>query len=72
MTGGAPNTFRIPTLWGASRTAPYFHDNSAETLEELVQHYDDIIVIDFGVRLGFSARLSAQDKTDIVAFMNLL
>jgi hypothetical protein len=23
------NAFKTPTLWGVSRTAPYFHDNSA-------------------------------------------
>jgi len=33
------NAFKIPTLWGVSRTAPYFHDNSARTLEDLVAHY---------------------------------
>ena len=27
--------FKIPTLWGVKRTAPYFHDNSANTLEEV-------------------------------------
>ncbi len=27
------NAFKIPSLWGAARTAPYFHDNSAKTLE---------------------------------------
>lgn len=36
----APEVFhRIPTLWGIRRTAPYFHDNSAMTLEDTVRHY---------------------------------
>jgi cytochrome c peroxidase len=30
---------RIPSLWGVGRTAPYFHDNSAATLEDVVRHY---------------------------------
>ena len=31
--------FDIPGLHGISRTAPYFHNNSADTLEEVVDHY---------------------------------
>lgn len=30
---------RIPTLWGIRHTAPYFHDNSATTLEDSARHY---------------------------------
>ena len=29
----------MPGLRGISKTAPYFHNNSAETLEEVVDHY---------------------------------
>jgi cytochrome c peroxidase len=29
----------IPALHGISNTAPYFHNNSAATLEEVVDHY---------------------------------
>jgi hypothetical protein len=29
----------IPGLRGISKTAPYFHNNSADTLEEVVNHY---------------------------------
>jgi len=31
--------FKIPTLWGVKHTAPYFHDNSMKTLEEVAEHY---------------------------------
>ena len=31
--------FDVPGLRGISRTAPYFHNNSAATLEDVVQHY---------------------------------
>jgi cytochrome c peroxidase len=42
--GGAPptddwNKFDMPGLRGLSKTAPYFHNNSAATLEEMVDHY---------------------------------
>ena len=33
------NFFDIPTLYGISKTAPYFHDNSAATLEDVMRHY---------------------------------
>ena len=29
----------MPGLRGISKTAPYFHNNSAATLEEMVDHY---------------------------------
>ena len=31
--------FDVPSLRGISRTAPYFHNNTAATLEEVVEHY---------------------------------
>ena len=31
--------FDVPTLLGVSKTAPYFHDNSAATLEQVIEHY---------------------------------
>ena len=43
MGGPAPqddwNKFDMPGLRGISHTAPYFHNNSAATLEEVVDHY---------------------------------
>lgn len=33
------NFFDIPALYGMSRTAPYFHDNSAATIHDVVRHY---------------------------------
>ena len=36
--------FRVPPLRNVALTAPYFHDGSFETLEEVVEHYDDIKV----------------------------
>jgi cytochrome c peroxidase len=44
FVGGAPptddwNKFDVPGLHGISKTAPYFHNNSAATLEDVVEHY---------------------------------
>lgn len=34
------NAFKIPQLRGIGRTAPYFHDNSAGTLQDVIDHYN--------------------------------
>jgi cytochrome c peroxidase len=34
------NKLDVPQLHGIGRTAPYFHNNSADTLEEVLDHYD--------------------------------
>jgi cytochrome c peroxidase len=44
FVGGPPpqddwNKFDVPGLRGISRTAPYFHNNSAARLEDVVDHY---------------------------------
>ena len=33
------NFFKILPLWGVKDTAPYFHDNSAKTLEDVAEQY---------------------------------
>jgi hypothetical protein len=72
---GAPlftslNSFKIPTLWGVKNTAPYFHDNSAKDLNEVVDHYADFLFATLPP--PFTTILSEQDKADIVAYLNLL
>jgi len=44
FVGGPPalddwNKFDMPGLRGIRKTSPYFHNNSAATLEEVVDHY---------------------------------
>jgi hypothetical protein len=60
--------FKIPSLWGVKQTAPYFHDNSAKTLEEVAAFYTDL----FANNPDFPVQLTAQDEADIVAFLKLL
>jgi cytochrome c peroxidase len=62
------NAFKISSLWGGGRTAPYFHDNSAKTLEDVVAHYAKFFE---SVSEG-ALKLSEQDKADIVAYLKLL
>jgi cytochrome c peroxidase len=77
ITGIAPNddptfenvnAFKISPLRGIRRTAPYFHDNSAKTLEDVVRHYANF----FNVVTNGVIVLSDQDQADIVAFLKLL
>jgi cytochrome c peroxidase len=70
--------FKIPTLWGTPNTPPYFHDNSAKNLEEVLEQYN-FMFQDFpgfadaaGCDPEAAECLSEQDRADIVAFMQLL
>ncbi len=49
FVGGVPaqddwNKFDVPGLRGLRRTAPYFHNNSAATLEDVVDHYTEFFM----------------------------
>jgi cytochrome c peroxidase len=61
------NSFKIPPLWGVKDTAPYFHDNSAKTLEDVAAHYAR-----FFLTIPSPIILSEQDQADIVAYLKLL
>ena len=60
--------FKIPSLRNIKNTAPYFHDGSALTLEEVALHYAKF----FELTTKGAIVLSAQDQADIVAYMKLL
>ena len=60
------NAFKISQLRGVRNTAPYFHDNSAKTLEAVAAHYAKFFFTVAGIVL------TPQDQQDIVAFMKLL
>jgi len=66
-------TFRTPSLRNVALTAPYFHDGSRSTLEEVVGFY---------ARGGNPVRyrdkelqplwLTGEDRADLVAFLKSL
>jgi cytochrome c peroxidase len=58
------NAFKIPQLRGVRDTAPYFHDNSAKTLEDVMKHYQTFF--------AGAVDLTPQDLKDIVAYLKLL
>ena len=65
--------FKTPTLRNIALTAPYMHDGSMKTLEEVIEHYDKggdkNPFIDAKI---FPLHLTQQEKTDLVAFMKAL
>jgi len=71
-------TFKIPTLWGVADTAPYFHDNSAKTLEDVLDQYDFLFsffpdgLFPVGCDRTLPLCLDEQDKADIIAYLQLL
>ena len=62
----ACNLFKTPSLWGVRRTAPYFHDHSSKTLEEVAEQYTFMFMREAGIQL------TPQDEADFVAFLKLL
>jgi cytochrome c peroxidase len=63
------NFFKILPLWGIRDTAPYFHDNSAKTLEDVAEHYAFFFLTSPSTT-GFV--FTPQDQADVVAFLKLL
>jgi cytochrome c peroxidase len=65
--------FKTPTLRNIALTAPYMHDGSMKTLEEVIEHYDKggdkNKFIDTKI---FPLHLTKQEKQDLVAFMKAL
>lgn len=66
--------FKIPVLRGVKDTAPYFHNNAAKTLEDVVEHYARFFIIATPIAMPGAPPivLTEQDKADLVAFLRLL
>ena len=54
--------FKVPTLRGLAARAPYFHDGSAATLEDVVDFYDK----------RFAIKLTPGERADLLAFLRAL
>lgn len=65
--------FRTPTLREIGRTAPYMHDGSLATLEDVVDYYDRGGNANAGLDPELRPlRLSGEDKQALVAFLRAL
>jgi cytochrome c peroxidase len=65
--------FKTPTLREIARTAPYMHDGSLKTLEEVVDFYDKGGIPNKNLDEKIKPlHLTAQDKKDLVEFLKSL
>ncbi len=65
--------FKTPTIRDITLSAPYFHDGSAKTLMEVVDHYVKGGVVKTNLSpLMIKAKLNNQEQKDLVAFMEAL
>ena len=65
--------FNTPSLRNVARTAPYMHDGSMGTLEEVIEHYDrgGNANPNLDSRLA-PLRLSPDEKRQIIAYLRSL
>ena len=68
-------TFRVPSLRNVEQTAPYMHDGSLETLNDVVDHYSNIDLERMhsdGEIILKPLKLNKQETADLVAFLKTL
>jgi hypothetical protein len=63
------NRFDIPQLRGINKTAPYFHDHRARTLEDVVKRYQQFFFFINAVRGLPLPQIPDEDIAPIVAYM---
>ena len=67
--------FRVPGLRNVAKTAPYMHDGSKKTLEDVVKHYsespEDRLHQD-GEKLLKPLNLTTAETADLIAFLRTL
>jgi cytochrome c peroxidase len=77
--------FKAPSLRNVALTAPYMHDGSVATLEDVLAHYErggrlieegpdagDGRLSPFKSEFVTGFELSAQERSDLIAFLNAL
>lgn len=73
--GNSTRLFDVPSLFGAIKNAPYFHDHSVATLDDAVAFYDTPAFINSpaGKTIGtIPAASLLSARSDIVAFLSAL
>ena len=65
--------FKTPTVREAAATAPYFHDGSAKTLDELVEFYSKGGIVRTNLSKSIKPlTLTKEEEAQLVAFMKAL
>ena len=71
--GAGQGKFKVPTLREVARTAPYMHDGSLTTLDDVVEYYDRGGNANPGLDEDLRPlRLTAEEKRALVAFLKAL
>ena len=63
--------FKVPSLRGVSKTAPYFHDGRFQSLDEVVRFYNAAAVEADGVELA-PLQLTDDEVNALVSFLRVL
>jgi len=66
--GATPREFRTAPLWGLSRTAPYLHDGSADTIDQAIRAHNGEAA---NVRAIY-IQLSQENQAALLAFLGTL
>lgn len=77
------NVFKVPVLRNVALTAPYMHDGRFKTLEEVINHYSEGMVLQpnlpyfltenvNGVKSAKQFNFSSEEKMALVAFLRTL
>jgi cytochrome c peroxidase len=56
--------YKVPSLFYVGSTAPYYHDGSEASLEDLVEHNQD--------RMGRTSHLTKGERAELVAYLKTL
>lgn len=64
--------FKVPQLRGLASQAPYFHDNSAATIEEVVDYFNSPFYNQSRDGKLYPIHLSPQQRADLIAFLQIL
>jgi len=69
--------FKTPSLRNIAVSGPYMHDGRFETLEEVIEHYDNGLktspTVDPNIHgMKFRMNLTRQDKIDLIAYLHTL
>jgi len=56
--------YKVPSLFYVGSTAPYYHDGSEATLDDLVEHNQD--------RMGKTSHLTAGERAQLIAYLKTL
>jgi mono/diheme cytochrome c family protein len=64
--------FKVPQLRNLANNAPYMHDNSLETIEDVVDYFTSDEYNNSADGHLFQIHLSAQDRADLLEFLYIL